>query len=123
MLVNQRPWARCLLARCNPEGLFVSAQLETRFWLGGFGSNPVGRRSDKYSKVRVFSDRLAYSPAADRLRNAGTIPREVLNYNLETLNYRMSLKAWFFRSLQGELRYDLLLFALVYVSLRLVQMA
>jgi hypothetical protein len=61
--------------------------------------------------------------AADRLRNAGTIPREVLNYNLETLNYLMSLKAWFFRSLQGELRYDLLLFALVYVSLRLVQMA
>ena len=110
----------------------------------GFGSNPVGRRSDKYRKVRVFIKLVIDSHtaqlsnaifaeasqlpagvgnclAADRLRNAGTIPREVLNYNLETLNYLMSLKAWFFRSLQGELRYDLLLFALVYVSLRLVQ--
>ena len=49
------------------------------------------------------------------------IPREVLNYNLETLNCLRSLTPWFFRSLQGEFRYALLLFALVYFSLRLVQ--
>ena len=45
------------------------------------------------------------------------IPREVLNHNLDTPNCHKSLTAWFFRSSQGEFRYDLLLFALVYVSL------
>jgi hypothetical protein len=29
------PWARCWLARSNLEGLFVSAQLEARFWTYG----------------------------------------------------------------------------------------
>jgi hypothetical protein len=60
-------------------------------------------------------------PAAYTLRNAGAIPRELLNYNLETLNCPKSLTAWFFRPSQGKLRPELLSGAFVYIRLRLVQ--
>jgi ketosteroid isomerase-like protein len=73
MRVNQRPWARCLLARRNPEGLFVSAQLETRFWLGGFGSNQLGIAANYGGENSVAEEVQAfYEKVLEELKSEDT---------------------------------------------------